>query len=145
LGAEVASVSGELASQPEPTTSEPAREIVIIAPRRPSPRHGAGRDAAASHTVEVEDEELARGAEVIPTVRLPPSRPGGLLAEEDYEILEDEAVVPSARVPPWEGVCPPVGVPPSAPAGKNGASARAARPNPVGPVREVEEPAWART
>jgi len=84
LGAEVASVSGELASQPGPTSStHPAREIVVITPRRSGPMNGAGDEAKGGHTVEVDDEELATRSEVIPTVRIPPRPPDDDDDEED--------------------------------------------------------------
>ena len=78
LGAEVASVSGELASQPGPTAStHTAREIVVIAPRRTGPQNGTSAEGK-DLTVAVDDEELATRSEVIPTVRLPPRRPASV-------------------------------------------------------------------
>ena len=82
LGAEVASVSGELASQPGPATStQPAREIVVITPRRTGPQNGAA--AEANGITVVDDEELATRSEVIPTVRIPPARPASSADDED--------------------------------------------------------------
>ena len=86
LGAEVASVSGELASQPGPTSStHPAREIVVITPRRSGAVNGTAAEAKGGVTVEVDDEELATRSEVIPTVRIPPARPPELDDEDEEE------------------------------------------------------------
>ena len=89
LGAEVASVSGELASQPGPTSSShPAREIVVITPRRTGPTNGTAADSLGM-TVEVDDEELATRSEVIPTVRIPPPRPAST-ADDDDDLGDDD-------------------------------------------------------
>jgi DNA-binding response OmpR family regulator len=122
LGAEVASVSGELASQPGPSSSShPAREIVVITPRRTGPQNGAGAEARG--LVAVDDEELATRSEVIPTVRIPPLRPGSVRDDDD---LDDDGSFRADR-------------------SRNGARARVSSSGSMASVRSEDEPAFART
>ncbi|HEY8146395.1 MAG TPA: DUF4388 domain-containing protein [Kofleriaceae bacterium] len=123
LGAEVASVSGELASQPGPaSSSHPAREIVVITPRRTGPHNGAGAEARG--LVAVDDEELATRSEVIPTVRIPPLRPGSV--GDDDDLGDDDGSFRSDR-------------------SRNGARARVSSSGSMTSVRSEDEPAFART
>jgi len=126
-GAEVASVSGELAAVTGPDRgSEPARQIVVIEPRRPG-SNGLST-APAGHAVAIDDTQaddgpsgsvgragrgaLAGGTDPAPAPapddgdeRVVSARSGGALQIDD----DDDGVVPP-RLPP-----PP-------PAGRNGAS-----------------------
>ena len=123
LGAEVASVSGELASQPGPASSNhPAREIVVITPRRTGPHNGAGAEARG--LVAVDDEELATRSEVIPTVRIPPLRPGSV--GDDDDLGDDDGSFRSDR-------------------SRNGAGARGSSSGSMPSLRSEDEPAFART
>ncbi|HUS65001.1 MAG TPA: DUF4388 domain-containing protein, partial [Kofleriaceae bacterium] len=135
LGAEVASVSGEVRSQPEPRLSETAREIVVIPPRR-NGANGAGLLSMASgsdvsvHKVEL-DAAIAGSADVV-------EAPPGLRAisesdvSDDHILDEEDAPRPPPPPPARNGIA-------------SGSMARRMTDPDVAAARTPDEPAFART
>ena len=140
LGAEVASVSGEVRSQPAPRLSETAREIVVIPPRR-NGTNGAGLHPLASgsdvgvHKVEL-DAAIAGTADFL-------EAPPGLRAISESDV-SDDAILDEEDAPRKTPPPPPLPLR-NAPFAAAVIARRMTDPDVAATSRPPDEPAFGRT